>query len=63
MSYVWSTHLRDSRPDRRHSTVPKLQSCRHCSERFYVISIAPAFAATAVTTRRQHSDGKETQKT
>jgi hypothetical protein len=42
--------------------VPKLQSCRHCSERFYVISIAPAFAATAVTTRRQHSDGKETQK-
>jgi hypothetical protein len=39
-----------------------LQCCGHRSERFYIISITPAFAATADTARRQHSDGKETQK-
>jgi hypothetical protein len=38
---VWSTHLRDSRPDRRHSALPELQSCRHRSQPFY---ITPAFA-------------------
>jgi hypothetical protein len=47
MSDVWSTHLSDTRPNRRHSTVPKLQCCGHCSERFYLTSIAPAFAAAA----------------
>ena len=62
MSDVRSTHLRDARPDRRHSTVPKLQNCRHRSEPFYFIAITPAFAAAAVAARRQHSDGKETQK-
>jgi hypothetical protein len=62
MSDVWSTHLRDARPDRRHGTVPKLQYCGHRSEYFYLTSIAPAFtAAAAITARRQHSDSKETQ--
>jgi hypothetical protein len=62
MSEMWSTHLRDACPNRRHGTVPKLQYCGHRSERFYPTSITPAFAAAAVSARRAHSDGKETQK-
>ncbi|SRR5438552_12518889 len=53
MSDVRSTHLRDARPNRRHSTVPKLQYRGHRSKHFYPASIAPVFAATAVTARRQ----------
>ena len=58
MSDVWSTSLRDARPDRRYGTVPKLQCCGHRSEHFYLISITPAFGTAAVSARHRDSHNR-----
>ena len=44
MSKLWSTPLRDAHPNRRNSSVPKLQCGGHRSEDLYVIS--PTTSAT-----------------
>src|SRR5205823_7382250 len=38
MSKMWSTPLRDTLPNRRNSSVPKLQCCGHRTENLYVTS-------------------------
>jgi hypothetical protein len=38
MSKMWSTPLGDTLPNRRNSSVPKLQCCGHRSENLYVTS-------------------------
>lgn len=59
MSDVRSTHFRDARANRRHGTVSKLQCCGHRSERFYLASIIPAFAAASGA----NTDGRYTAST
>ena len=40
---------------------PNCNTAVTVSERFYLISVTPAFAAAAGTARRQYSDGKKAQ--
>src|SRR5512140_3446737 len=51
MSKLRSTHLRDTRPNRRNSSVPKLQCGGHRPEDLYVIS-PTAGATTGATTAK-----------
>jgi hypothetical protein len=51
VSQLRSTHLRDTRPNRRNSSVPKLQCGGHSSEHLYVIS-PTAGATTDATTAK-----------
>jgi hypothetical protein len=54
MSKMWSTPLRDALPNRRNSSVPKLQCRGHRSEDLYVTS--PTTSAPEKETLRDHRD-------
>src|SRR5262249_28018119 len=56
MSKLRSTHLRDTRPNRRNSSVPKLQCGGHRSDYLYVTS--PTTGATTGAIRDKIPGGK-----
>src|SRR5437762_7648728 len=54
MSKLWSTPLRGTRPNRRHSSVPKLQCRGHRSEDLYVTSPTTTDKIPGKKTSRDH---------
>src|SRR6266550_8768323 len=56
MSKLWSTPLRDTRPNRRNSSVPKLQCRGHRSEDLYVTSPTTTDKIPEKKTSRDHRD-------
>ena len=54
MSKLRSTHLRDTRPNRRNSSVPKLQCGGHRSEYLYVTSPTTGATTDKITEKKRY---------